>query len=83
MGHIPPGFFEKKRGKAWFRHSFNQRYLRAVQRHHAVIAAQFFGHHHTDSFRMFYSDTGTPLATLPAARSSPGESLWWLSAERS
>lgn len=59
VGHVPPGFFEKKRGKPWFRRGFNQRYLEIVQKHHGVIAAQFFGHHHTDSFRMFYSDTGT------------------------
>lgn len=59
MGHIPPGFFEKKRGMPWFRSGFNERYLKIVQKHHRVIAAQFFGHHHTDSFRMFYSDTGT------------------------
>ncbi|NXX49835.1 ASM3B phosphodiesterase, partial [Tricholaema leucomelas] len=73
VGHIPPGFFEKKRGKAWFRHSFNQQYLRAVQRHHAVIAAQFFGHHHTDSFRMFYSDTGSPISVMFLA---PGVTPW-------
>ena len=78
MGHVPPGFFEKKRGKRWFRSGFNERYLRIVQKHHRVIAAQFFGHHHTDSFRMFYSDTGTSsghptvcMTALPA----PIESL--------
>ncbi|NWW74389.1 ASM3B phosphodiesterase, partial [Climacteris rufus] len=73
VGHVPPGFFEKKRGKAWFRRGFNQRYLGIVQRHHGVIAAQFFGHHHTDSFRMFYSHTGSPINVMFLA---PGVTPW-------
>ncbi|XP_016159210.1 PREDICTED: acid sphingomyelinase-like phosphodiesterase 3b [Ficedula albicollis] len=73
VGHVPPGFFEKKRGKPWFRRGFNQRYLGIVQKHHRVIAAQFFGHHHTDSFRMFYSDTGAPINVMFLA---PGVSPW-------
>ncbi|NXI24208.1 ASM3B phosphodiesterase, partial [Sterrhoptilus dennistouni] len=73
VGHVPPGFFEKKRGKPWFRRSFNQRYLEIVQKHHGVIAAQFFGHHHTDSFRMFYSDTGAPINVMFLA---PGVTPW-------
>lgn len=59
IGRVPPGFFEKTRNKAWFREGFNDKYLKVVQKHHRVIAGQFFGHHHTDSFRMFYNDSGT------------------------
>lgn len=59
VGHVPPGFFEKKRNKAWFWKSFNEEYLKVVGKHHRVIAGQFFGHQHTDSFRMFYDDAGT------------------------
>uniref|UniRef100_A0A8C3BVF8 Acid sphingomyelinase-like phosphodiesterase n=1 Tax=Cairina moschata TaxID=8855 RepID=A0A8C3BVF8_CAIMO len=73
VGHIPPGFFEKKRGKPWFQSDFNKRYLKIVQKHHRVIAAQFFGHHHTDSFRMFYSDTGSPINVMFLA---PGVTPW-------
>ncbi|XP_056186185.1 acid sphingomyelinase-like phosphodiesterase 3b isoform X3 [Falco biarmicus] len=73
VGHVPPGFFEKKRGKPWFRSGFNERYLTTVQKHHRVIAAQFFGHHHTDSFRMFYSDTGSPINVMFLA---PGVTPW-------
>ncbi|NWV33201.1 ASM3B phosphodiesterase, partial [Grantiella picta] len=73
VGHVPPGFFEKKRGKPWFRRGFNERYLGIVQKHHRVIAAQFFGHHHTDSFRMFYSDIGTPISVMFLA---PGVTPW-------
>ncbi|XP_056364857.1 acid sphingomyelinase-like phosphodiesterase 3b [Oenanthe melanoleuca] len=73
VGHVPPGLFEKTRGKPWFRGGFNRRYLGIVQQHHRVIAAQFFGHHHTDSFRMFYSHTGAPINVMFLA---PGVSPW-------
>ncbi|KAH0631287.1 hypothetical protein JD844_005568 [Phrynosoma platyrhinos] len=64
IGHVPPGFFEKKRSKAWFRERFNQQYTEIIQKHHGVIVAQFFGHHHTDSFRMFYSNSGSPINVM-------------------
>uniref|UniRef100_A0A8C8ZL43 Sphingomyelin phosphodiesterase acid like 3B n=1 Tax=Prolemur simus TaxID=1328070 RepID=A0A8C8ZL43_PROSS len=72
-GHIPPGFFEKKRNKAWFREGFNEQYLEVIQKHHGVIAGQFFGHHHTDSFRMFYDDAGAPISVMFL---TPGVTPW-------
>uniref|UniRef100_A0A3Q3VPQ9 Acid sphingomyelinase-like phosphodiesterase n=1 Tax=Mola mola TaxID=94237 RepID=A0A3Q3VPQ9_MOLML len=73
IGHIPPGFFEKKRGKPWFMAKFNERYLDLIQKHHSVIHGQFFGHHHTDSFRMFYNSKGSPIGTMFL---SPGVTPW-------
>ncbi|KAJ8405103.1 hypothetical protein AAFF_G00330240 [Aldrovandia affinis] len=74
VGHVPPGFFEKKRNKAWFRPYFNRRYLELVQRHHTVIAGQFFGHHHTDTFRMFYdSNAESPISVMFL---TPGVTPW-------
>ncbi|KFW97060.1 Acid sphingomyelinase-like phosphodiesterase 3b, partial [Phalacrocorax carbo] len=73
VGHVPPGFFEKKRHKHWFRSGFNEQYLKIVQKHHRVIAAQFFGHHHMDSFRMFYNDRGSPISVMFVA---PGVTPW-------
>ncbi|XP_029475040.1 acid sphingomyelinase-like phosphodiesterase 3b isoform X2 [Rhinatrema bivittatum] len=73
VGHIPPGVFEKKRGKPWFLEHFNNRYVDIVQKHHDVIAAQFFGHHHTDTFRMFYDRAGNPISALFIA---PGVTPW-------
>lgn len=58
IGHVPPGMFEKKRSKPWYRPHFNRRYLELIRKHHAVIKGQFFGHHHTDAFRMFYDANG-------------------------
>ncbi|KAM8977410.1 acid sphingomyelinase-like phosphodiesterase 3b [Pelodytes ibericus] len=73
VGHVPPGYFEKKRGKPWFRENFNKRYVETIQKHYNVIQGQFFGHHHTDSFRMFYSNTGNPISCMFIA---PGISPW-------
>ncbi|XP_008573791.1 PREDICTED: acid sphingomyelinase-like phosphodiesterase 3b [Galeopterus variegatus] len=73
IGHLPPGFFEKTRNKAWFRESFNEEYLRVVRQHHGVLAGQFFGHHHTDSFRMFYDDAGAPISVMFL---TPGVTPW-------
>ncbi|XP_039710193.1 acid sphingomyelinase-like phosphodiesterase 3b isoform X3 [Pteropus medius] len=73
IGHVPPGFFEKTRNKAWFREGFNEKYLKVVQKHHRVIAGQFFGHHHTDSFRMFYDDAGAPISVMFL---TPGVTPW-------
>ncbi|XP_032375475.1 acid sphingomyelinase-like phosphodiesterase 3b isoform X1 [Etheostoma spectabile] len=73
IGHVPPGFFEKKRNKPWFKPSFNKLYLDLIQKHHSVILGQFFGHHHTDSFRMFYSSDGSPISTMFL---SPGVTPW-------
>ncbi|KAM6108606.1 LOW QUALITY PROTEIN: acid sphingomyelinase-like phosphodiesterase 3b [Pterocles gutturalis] len=71
VGHVPPGVFEKKRGKAWFRSHFNERYLKSCRSTHQVIAGQFFGHQHTDAFRMFYSDTGSPISVILAPGVTP------------
>lgn len=73
IGHVPPGFFEKTQDKAWFRESFNEEYLKVVQKHHRVIAGQFFGHHHTDSFRMFYNSAGAPISVMFL---TPGVTPW-------
>ncbi|XP_031234800.1 acid sphingomyelinase-like phosphodiesterase 3b [Mastomys coucha] len=73
IGHVPPGFFEKTQNKAWFRESFNEQYLKVIQKHHRVIAGQFFGHHHTDTFRMFYDDTGAPISVMFL---TPGVTPW-------
>ncbi|KAM3873298.1 acid sphingomyelinase-like phosphodiesterase 3b [Diretmus argenteus] len=72
IGHIPPGLFEKKRSQKWFTPKFNKKYLELIQKHHSVIIGQFFGHHHTDSFRMFYKDD-SPISTMFL---SPGVTPW-------
>ncbi|XP_047472871.1 acid sphingomyelinase-like phosphodiesterase 3b [Penaeus chinensis] len=79
MGHIPPGTFEryqqKKEGFHWFQERFNKKYIEMVQKHANVIKAQFFAHHHTDSFRLFFNATD---ATRPVSYMLlvPGVTPW-------
>ncbi|XP_077577109.1 acid sphingomyelinase-like phosphodiesterase 3b [Stigmatopora nigra] len=73
IGHVPPGMFEKRRGYSWFRPDFNKRYQEMIDKHHAVILGQFFGHHHTDTFRMFYNSKEVPISTMFL---SPGVTPW-------
>lgn len=79
MGHIPPGTFEryqqKKEGFHWYQERFNKKYIELVQKHANVINAQFFAHHHTDSFRLFFDATN---ATRPVSYMLlvPGVTPW-------
>lgn len=36
----------------------NERYIRLVRKYADIITGQFFGHLHSDTFRVIYSDTG-------------------------
>lgn len=54
MGHAAPGSDS--------RHGYdisadaNLKYLRTVRRHARIIAGQFFGHLHADTFRVIYDN---------------------------
>lgn len=56
IGHIPPGFFEAVADTNWLYPRYNDEYVKLVKEYSDVIAGQFFGHHHTDSFRLFKQD---------------------------
>jgi hypothetical protein len=63
VGHMPPGVDERQNGGISpfhdvFQERFNQRYIRLVQKYSDIIVGQFFGHLHSDSFRIIYSDDG-------------------------
>jgi hypothetical protein len=58
---MPPGVDERQNGGISpyhdvFQERFNQRYIRLVQKYSDIIVGQFFGHLHSDSFRIIYSD---------------------------
>jgi hypothetical protein len=60
---MPPGVDERQNGGISpyhdvFQERFNQRYLKLVRKYSDIIVGQFFGHLHSDSFRIVYSDTG-------------------------
>ena len=55
--HVPPGTFELAPAFKWFHDLLNTKYLDIIDEHNDVIISQFYGHEHTDSFRL-YDATG-------------------------
>ncbi|XP_073840990.1 acid sphingomyelinase-like phosphodiesterase 3b [Musca autumnalis] len=69
VGHIPPGSDERhiglqQNGHTTFTESNNKRYLELVRKYASIIQGQFFGHLHSDSFRIIYDDTGKPVSWM-------------------
>lgn len=61
VGHIPPGSDERHiglRNHLTFTETNNGRYLHLIRKYSSIIQGQFFGHHHSDSFRIVYNDIG-------------------------
>nr|XP_016934432.1 acid sphingomyelinase-like phosphodiesterase 3b [Drosophila suzukii] len=73
VGHMPPGVDERHLGrqhnKLTFTEHNNQRYLEMVRRYAPVIQGQFFGHLHSDTFRLIYDAKGNPISWLMIAPS--------------
>ncbi|MPC31100.1 Acid sphingomyelinase-like phosphodiesterase 3b [Portunus trituberculatus] len=82
VGHIPPGTFEryqqKRKGFHWYQPRYNDRFTQLVQQHAHVIEAQFFAHHHTDSFRLFFEEEKNQEQRIPVSYQllSPGVTPW-------
>lgn len=56
--HISPGILETVLNYNFMQAAFNQRYTDILLRYSDVIAGQFYGHAHTDSFRLISNSTG-------------------------
>ncbi|XP_046392438.1 acid sphingomyelinase-like phosphodiesterase 3b [Ischnura elegans] len=91
VGHVPPGVEERsgnaKEPLGSFKERVNRRYLNLVRKYSHVIVGQFFGHHHSDSFRVIYSEDGLPISWMfiapsvtpwrtPAGANNPGIRLY-------
>ena len=75
LAHIPPGYFERDTSPGPFFQNvykndtrFNDRYLEIITKHSekpGAIVAHFYGHTHTDSFRLFKQTTtsSSPMLT--------------------
>lgn len=66
VGHMPPGSDERQRGGNHHAHyaytdHHNKRYLKLVRKFADIIVGQFFGHLHSDSFRVIYNDNGRQI----------------------
>ncbi|XP_066258235.1 acid sphingomyelinase-like phosphodiesterase 3b [Euwallacea similis] len=67
VGHIPPGSDERQKSTstpvhAMYRDHHNKRYLAIVRKFHSIIVGQFFGHLHSDTFRVMYAENGRPIS---------------------
>ncbi|XP_059614202.1 acid sphingomyelinase-like phosphodiesterase 3b isoform X2 [Phlebotomus argentipes] len=74
VGHMPPGSDERQvgngpNGHSTFTEKNNSKYLRLVRKYSSIIQGQFFGHLHSDSFRIVYSDMGKPVSWIMIAPS--------------
>merc|ERR1711974_131469 len=72
FGHSPPGKYERSFqvstgastswSQHWLQERFNHRYLEFVRQYADLIVGQFFGHQHSDSFRIFRDPKGKPIS---------------------
>jgi hypothetical protein len=62
IGHMPPGSDERQRGfppaHSVYTDYHNKKYLELVRRYADIIVGQFFGHLHSDTFRVIYGERG-------------------------
>lgn len=64
IAHVPPGIFELVEGMSWFYAEYNKKYLEVLEKYSDVIAAQLYGHEHTDSLRVQFDKEGKPIGAL-------------------
>nr|XP_039269632.1 acid sphingomyelinase-like phosphodiesterase 3b [Styela clava] len=66
IGHVPPGYFELAANspKRWFYPEYNKRFISIIQTYADVISGQFFGHHHSDTFKIFKDGSGNTIASM-------------------
>ena len=62
IGHMPPGSDERQfgansnYGHTTYSEKNNARYLSLIRKYSSIIQGQFFGHLHSDSFRIVYEN---------------------------
>ncbi|XP_014673124.1 PREDICTED: uncharacterized protein LOC106813494 [Priapulus caudatus] len=69
IGHIPPGYADWQLDAGALYPRFNERFLNMIGRYRHVIAGQFYGHWHTDSFRLFRDEFGEVVGSAFTAPS--------------
>lgn len=74
-GHVPPGYFEfvSNYHKRWFYDYYNERFVQIIRNNKDVIAGMFFGHHHSDAFRIIKDANGNIIQSILLA---PGVTPW-------
>ncbi|XP_043791985.1 acid sphingomyelinase-like phosphodiesterase 3a isoform X2 [Apis laboriosa] len=86
VGHTPPGVDDRESGASMLNERHNAKYLQLIRLYSDIIRGQFFGHWHTDTFRVVYNDNGLPVSwimmapsispTTPGGPNNPGLRLY-------
>lgn len=59
VGHMAPGADERTPDAIpQFQEKFAKQYIKLVRRFSNIIVGQFFGHLHSDTFRVIYDEMG-------------------------
>lgn len=95
VGHIAPGYDERQGAPARLSlaEPHNSRYISLISKHAQIITGQFFGHLHSDTFRIVYGASGEPVSTLflapsltpkltPSGANNPALRLYKIDSER-
>ncbi|XP_011497631.1 PREDICTED: acid sphingomyelinase-like phosphodiesterase 3a [Ceratosolen solmsi marchali] len=64
VGHTPPGVDDREVGASGLAEQHNARYLQIVRQYADMIRGQFFGHWHSDTFRIIYNDNDEPVSWI-------------------
>ncbi|XP_050298628.1 acid sphingomyelinase-like phosphodiesterase 3a [Anthonomus grandis grandis] len=67
VGHVPPGWDERQKGLYHPSHGayseyHNRIYIELIRNYSDIIVGQFYGHLHSDTFRVFYDKGGRPIS---------------------
>ncbi|KAF7284584.1 cyclic GMP-AMP phosphodiesterase SMPDL3A-like [Rhynchophorus ferrugineus] len=67
VGHVPPGWDERQKGLFQSAHGaftdyHNKKYLEVVRNYSDIIVGQFFGHLHSDTFRIMMDNKGKAIS---------------------
>jgi hypothetical protein len=75
IGHVPPGYVSAT-GSLMMRSSFNDRFLTLLRLFNEVVKCSFFGHLHSDSFRLFPTSNDDYMLLLLAPSVTPWANGW-------
>ncbi|XP_077979507.1 acid sphingomyelinase-like phosphodiesterase 3b [Glandiceps talaboti] len=64
VAHISPGHPERSHSMPWFYPEHNAKYIALIEKYHDIIIGQFYAHHHTDHFKVFYNENGEPINSM-------------------
>jgi sphingomyelin phosphodiesterase acid-like 3 len=63
--------FERNADYVWFREKYNSKYNELVLKYADRISLQFYGHGHTDSFKVYYNNNSAVSYALLAPAVTP------------